>query len=153
MNWMILPFKRFADFKGRSRRMEFWMFSLLNVIVWIVLGGMKMASGDTMAQLTAASATSPLSVYGVMFSGTTGILLALWSLAAFIPGIAVTVRRLHDRDMSGWWYLGFVIGSFIPLLNILISIGFLVLMFLEGTKGPNRFGPDPKDPTSSDVFA
>lgn len=153
MNWMILPLKRYADFKGRSRRMEFWMYSLLNILVWLVLGGINMASGDNMAQLASAGESNPLAVYGVMFSGAMGIVLALWALANLIPSIAVTVRRLHDRDMSGWWYLGVVVGSLIPLVNLLVSIGFLVLMLLPGTAGPNRFGPDPKNPTSADVFS
>lgn len=153
MQWMILPLKRYADFKGRSRRMEFWMYSLLNVLVWLVLGGINLASGDKMAQLASAGDSNPLAVYGVMFSGALGIILALWALANLIPSIAVTVRRLHDRDMSGWWYLGVIVGSLIPLVNLLVSIGFLVLMLLPGTAGPNRFGPDPKNPTSADVFS
>ena len=49
--------------------------------------------------------------------------------------------------------IGVIIGSLIPLINILVSLGFLILMFLPGTPGPNRFGPDPKDPGSSEVFA
>ena len=93
MNWMILPFKRYADFKGRSRRMEFWMYSLLNIAVWLVLGGINMASGDNMAQLAAAGDSNPLAVYGVMFSGPLGIVLAIWFLANIIPSIAVSVRR------------------------------------------------------------
>lgn len=153
MNWMIMPFKRYADFKGRSRRMEFWMFALLNSIVWLVLVMMQMGSTAGFAELAADEQNNPLAIYGVLFSGTFGILLALWALATIIPSIAVTVRRLHDRDMSGWWYLGVIIGSLIPLINILVSLGFLILMFLPGTPGPNRFGPDPKDPTNAEVFA
>lgn len=153
MNWMIMPFKRYADFKGRSRRMEFWMFALLNSIVWLVLVMMQMGSTAGFAELAADEQSNPLAIYGVLFSGTFGILLALWGLVTIIPSIAVTVRRLHDRDMSGWWYLGVIIGSLIPLINILISLGFLILMFLPGTPGPNRFGPDPKDPTNAEVFA
>lgn len=153
MNWMIMPFKRYADFKGRSRRMEFWMFALLNTIVWLVLAMIQMGSTSGFAELAADEQSNPFAIYGLLFSGTFGILLALWALATIIPSIAVTVRRLHDRDMSGWWYLGVFVGSLIPLINILVSIGFLILMFLPGTPGPNRFGPDPKDPTNAEVFA
>ncbi len=153
MNWMILPLKRYADFKGRSRRLEFWMFALLNVIVWTVLVAMQLATVGGMAQLAADNDGNPLAIYGALFSGVFGIILALWALGTIIPSIAVTVRRLHDRDMSGWWYLGVFVGSLIPLVNILVSLGFLVLMLLPGTAGPNRFGSDPKDPTSSEVFA
>ena len=73
-------------------------------------------------------------------------LLAIFVLASIIPAIAVQVRRFHDQDRSGW----FVLLNFIPYLGSLIV---LVFMCLEGTKGPNRFGPDPKDPTSAQVFA
>ena len=154
MNWMILPFKRYADFKGRSRRMEFWMYSLLNIAVWLVLGGINMASGDNMAQLAAAGNSNPLAVYGVMFSGPLGIVLAIWFLANIIPSIAVSVRRLHDRDMSGWWYLGFIVLSAIPFVGIVASIAMLVIFCLKGTDGDNRFGPDPLRPSArADIFA
>jgi uncharacterized membrane protein YhaH (DUF805 family) len=71
----------------------------------------------------------------------------------FIPNIAVTVRRLHDRDMSGWWYLGYIVASFIPFLNIIALIAFLVVMVLPGTPGPNRYGEDPKGQGMDEVFA
>jgi uncharacterized membrane protein YhaH (DUF805 family) len=73
-------------------------------------------------------------------------LYGVYVLAAFIPSIAVTVRRFHDRDMSGWWYLGLTVAGVIPFIGFLGSIAFLVLMFLPGTPGSNRFGSDPKDP-------
>ena len=90
--------------------------------------------------------------HGWMFSGI-GMVLALWWLATLIPNIALNVRRLHDRDMSGWWYLGFIVASFIPLVNFVAGIAYLVLMVLPGTPGPNRFGEDPKGATVPAVFA
>ena len=154
MNWMLLPFKRYADFKGRSRRMEFWMYSLLNLLVWLVLGGVNLSSGNKMAELASAGDSNPLAVYGVMFSGPLGIVLAIWFLANIIPSIAVSVRRLHDRDMSGWWYLGFIAASFIPFVGFLASIAMLVIFCLKGTDGDNRFGPDPLKPMGrADIFA
>jgi uncharacterized membrane protein YhaH (DUF805 family) len=80
------------------------------------------------------------------------IVLIVWFLAALIPGIAVTVRRLHDREMSGWWYLGFIVLSLIPLVGIIASIAMIVILALEGTDGPNKYGPDPKDPAGAAVF-
>ena len=56
----------------------------------------------------------------------------------FIPSVAVVIRRFHDQDKSGWWW--WII--FVPVLGFIV---FLVFMFLEGTKGDNRFGPDPKE--------
>ena len=150
MQWMILPLKRYFDFKGRSRRLEFWMFALLNLIVSMIIGAIIALTGGTGAMLNdmQAGAGSP---FGFLMSGA-GILLLIWSLAILIPSIAVAVRRLHDRDMSGWWYLGFIVLSLIPLLNVISAIAFIVLMALPGTEGPNRFGPDPKDPSSATVF-
>ena len=80
-------------------------------------------------------------------------LAIIYSFAVLIPGLAVAVRRLHDRDLSGWWLLGFFVGYMIPLINFFVGIAFLVIMLLPGTPGPNRFGPDPKDPASAEVFA
>lgn len=157
MHWMILPFKRYAEFKGRSRRMEFWMFQLLNVIIALVLAGPFFFA--FMGASVAASDPSnfgaeidPLAGVGTL--GMVGVsLYGLYVLAAFVPSIAVTVRRLHDRDMSGWWYLGFIIFSFIPIVGLIASIAFLVLMLLPGTPGPNQFGPDPKGAGEAETFA
>ncbi len=160
MEWMILPLKRYADFQGRSRRKEYWMFALFNLIISAVLIGpfffsmisasaAASASGDPMAE--AAAIENALSGGGMMSTLLLG-LFGIYALAIFIPSIAVVVRRLHDRDMSGWWYLGVMVASLIPFVGFLASIGFLVLMCLPGTVGPNRFGPDPKNPTSSSVF-
>lgn len=151
MHWMILPLKRYAEFTGRSRRMEYWMFALLNVIVAAVVLGIKFSAGG-LDDAMVVDPQNPLAIYGWMFSGI-GMVLALWWLATLIPNIALNVRRLHDRDMSGWWYLGFIVASFIPLVNFVAGIAYLVLMVLPGTPGPNRFGEDPKGATDPAVFA
>tara|TARA_B100000678_G_scaffold265536_1_gene249730 strand:+ start:1141 stop:1599 length:459 start_codon:yes stop_codon:yes gene_type:complete len=151
MQWMILPFKRYFDFQGRSRRLEFWMFALLNVIVFFVLGAITVGTGSTLSQLDAANRNDPFAIYGAMFSGV-GILMLIWWLVALIPSIAVGVRRLHDREMTGWWYLGFIVLSMIPLLGLLVSIAFIVVMALPGTPGPNKYGPSPKEEVTADTF-
>ena len=150
MDWMLLPLRRYADFSGRSRRMEYWMFQLLNAIVVVVLllifGGMPL---DALSNPEALAAdTQPGAVFWIG-----AVLAGLWALGTLIPGIAVVIRRLHDRDMSGWWYLGIIVAGAIPFVNFIASIAFLVLMVLPGTKGPNRFGPDPLDPSQAEVFA
>lgn len=153
MHWMILPLKRYFDFAGRSRRMEYWMFVVFMTIVGVVLAGPLFFDAMTMA------AADPLAIDADPFAGTGTLsiigfsLYGLFFLAIFIPSLAVTIRRLHDRDLSGWWYLGFIVASLVPLLGFIASIAFLVVMFLPGTQGPNRFGPDPKDPHSADVFS
>lgn len=148
MEYMILPFKRYAEFSGRSRRMEYWMFALLNVIVTTVLMFVAFGAGGMASLADPEAAEAGL---GAVFGGL-GLLLVVYALAVLIPSIAVTVRRLHDRDMSGWWYLGAIVGSLIPLIGFLVAIAFLVLMALPGTPGPNRFGPDPKGAVDPKAF-
>jgi uncharacterized membrane protein YhaH (DUF805 family) len=150
MEWMILPYKRYAEFTGRSRRMEYWMFSLFTLIISIVLVMLMFAGGIGMGTL--AGTAPPPQELGAMFYLGAG-LLAIFTLGSLVPAIAVTVRRFHDRDMSGWWLLGFVVLGMIPLVGFIASIAQIVLMALPGTKGPNRFGEDPLDPNSADVFA
>jgi uncharacterized membrane protein YhaH (DUF805 family) len=165
MKWMLMPFRRYADFSGRSRRMEFWMYQLLCVIVGVVLYALILAGGgwsllnaagpDGVAtgQELQAFTLSPLGWVGV-------ILLCLWGLGTIIPSLAVMVRRLHDRDMSGWYLLGFIVVaivlSMIPLgaiLVFLLEIGWIVLMALPGTPGPNKYGPDPLGQADPETFA
>lgn len=151
MHWMFLPLKRYADFSGRSRRMEYWMFTLLNVGVIILLYGLIIAGmpwTDIVAQQQATEMGQayygPTPEPGVTFY-LGFVLMGLWVLGTFIPTIAVTVRRLHDQDKSGWLYL----LNFVPIANFVL----LVFMFLEGTRGPNQYGPDPKGGDHADTFA
>ncbi len=159
MEWMILPFKRYADFTGRSRRREFWMFQLLNAVLAAILIGPLMVSaiGASIAAGDGPGAeeafAEALAASGLGLSAIGALLYGLYVLAAFIPSVAVTVRRLHDCDMSGWWYLGLLVAGAIPFVGLLASLALFVLMVLPGTAGPNRFGPDPKDPFSEDLFA
>lgn len=129
MEWMLLPLKRYAEFSGRSRRKEYWMFVLGVFIAAIVLSIVEKILG-----------------LSGMVGGVYGPLTTLLLLGVLIPSIAVQIRRFHDQDKSGW----FVLLALIPIIGGLIV---LVFMLLEGTKGPNRFGPDPKDPGSSEAFA
>jgi uncharacterized membrane protein YhaH (DUF805 family) len=126
MDWMLLPLKRYADFQGRSRRMEYWMFTLGIVIVEIVLFALFAALG---AFRTGDGAPSPM-MWPML------IIFGIFGLAIIVPALAVQVRRFHDQDKSGW----FVLLGFIPYVGGLIV---LVFMCLPGTSGPNRFGPDP----------
>lgn len=74
--------------------------------------------------------TIALAFIGVML-GASGIIVNLYSLAVLIPSSAVGIRRMHDTDHSGWWILA-------PILNIILAAS-------DGTRGYNRFGPDPKE--------
>ena len=123
MEWMLMPLKRYADFSGRSRRKEYWMFYLMIILVYIVLALIGSALGE---QVTA-------------------ILIGIFALGIIIPAIAVQVRRFHDQDKSGW----FVLLGLIPFVGGLIV---LVFMCLEGTRGPNQYGPDPKGAGDPSAF-
>ena len=148
MHWMFLPLKRYADFSGRSRRMEYWMFALFAVIIYALCIALMFAGGLDFATLEDEGIPAGP---GVLFYLGAGV-MALFFLGTFIPSIAVNVRRLHDRNLSGWWYLAFVVLSNVPLAGALVSIAYLIIMFLPGTPGPNRFGDDPKDPAHTSVF-
>lgn len=139
LEWMLLPYKRYADFSGRSRRKEYWMFALLQFIISIILSALMFSGGFAVDPVTGAPSL------GTGFYIGTG-LLVIYGLATFIPSLAVMVRRFHDQDKSGW----FALLAFIPYVGGIIV---LVFMCLEGTKGPNRFGADPKDPASVEVFS
>lgn len=163
MHWMILPLKRYADFEGRSRRMEFWMYQLFYVAVSLVFFLMIFAGfpwGEMMDALEAErnGVPAPEPEFGTsnfVIMGVGGVLYLLFWLGTLVPGIAVAVRRLHDQGYSGWWYGGVMIGLYIPLVNMLAILGYLVLLVffcLPGTRGPNRFGDDPKDPGNAAVF-
>lgn len=105
-------FNKFATFEGRASRSEYWFFTLFVFITTLVLQVID---------------------YGVLGFG---VLSTIFTLIALIPGIAVAVRRLHDTDRSGWWYLLVLI----PLIGIIV----LIIWFCgRGTTGTNRFGGDP----------
>ena len=106
--------------------MEFWYFTLFNLIAVVVLALIDMLLGTY-------SATVEI-----------GLLSAIYSLAVLAPGLAVSVRRLHDTDRSGWWLL---IG-FVPLIGAVVLLVFLVL---DSQPGANRFGPNPKQGQAGSV--
>jgi uncharacterized membrane protein YhaH (DUF805 family) len=168
MHWMLMPYRRYAEFSGRSRRMEYWMFTLFCMIVYVVAAVLIMAGGGAdflMASMAgvqadpASQSLEGLSVGPLFWVGLIGLLLL--ALASFIPSLAVTVRRLHDRDMSGWYLLGLIVAvivlGLIPgvgtLLTLLLEIGWIVLLALPGTAGPNKYGADPLGRAGDETFA
>ncbi len=122
MDQLILPLKRYAQFDGRANRREYWMFQLFMLIVSVVL-------------------MVPMITALVMQSDGLGIasiiLFVLFWLATVLPVIAVTVRRLHDCNQSGWLYL----LAFIPFGGLVI----FVFTLLPGTPEANQYGPVPSE--------
>jgi uncharacterized membrane protein YhaH (DUF805 family) len=116
MQWYLKVLKNYVGFEGRARRSEYWWFVLINALILLVLG-----------------------VIGRVMNNT--ILYLLYSLAVFLPGLAVSVRRLHDTDKSGWWVL-------INLIPVIGWIVYFVFMFTDSTPGANQYGPSPKEATA-----
>jgi uncharacterized membrane protein YhaH (DUF805 family) len=140
LRWMLRPFRRYAEFSGRSRRQEFWMFVLFNYIVGMAWGA---ALGIIMLLLYVADAREDTMM---MVCFILIIPYALYSLWVMIPGLAVSIRRLHDLDKSGWN----ILFGLIPLVG---GILLIVWYASEGTRGPNRYGPDPLDEGAGRIFA
>ena len=108
-------FLNWSDFKGRARRREYWLFTLANIIVAILLAV----------------------VDGVIFkSAGSGPLGGLYSLVALVPGLAVSFRRLHDIGKSAWWLLLILI----PFFGAIVLIYFMV----KDSEPENIYGPNPK---------
>ena len=105
--------ERYADFQGRAPRSEFWWFALFYMLLSLVIGAVSGLSD----------------VLG-------GVLNLVVTLALLVPTIAVSIRRLHDTDRTGWW----VLIGLVPLIGTIVLIVFYVQ---RGTDGDNRFGPDP----------
>ena len=177
MNWMILPLRRYAEFSGRSRRKEFWMFFLFYIILSIVAGLIDVALGFGHTR-TLSTGTGYYSSFHS--SGPVGAIL---SLACLVPWLAVSVRRLHDTNRSGWWIGLYFLLAVLTLVGVIAGIGgalvhpgalpsfggamllaavfgvatfvlavvLLVFYCLDGTRGPNRFGPDPKDAGAAEL--
>ncbi|WP_291869236.1 DUF805 domain-containing protein [Maribacter sp.] len=123
MNWYAMAFSKYADFSGRSRRKEYWMFNLFNalIVVGIVFIGAVLGSEDY-----------------VMYP------LGIYVLAIIIPGLALTVRRLHDQGKSGWYML-------VRCIPIIGGIWFLVLMCTDGEYNSNLYGLNPKQPVDNEI--
>jgi uncharacterized membrane protein YhaH (DUF805 family) len=120
MKWFLeVLTKKYATFEGRARRKEYWYFILFYCIALVALAIVDVLAGTYSEE------------------AELGLFSALFVLATLIPMIAVTVRRLHDTDRSGWW----VLISFIPLIGSLVLLVFAVL---DSTPGANRFGANPK---------
>jgi uncharacterized membrane protein YhaH (DUF805 family) len=122
-------FRNYANFRGRARRSEFWFFRLFLFLVFI---GLFVVIGVIGAAAGRPHEPNPIATF-------LGFAIIIFWLAIFIPDLAVTVRRLHDTDRSGWWYL-LIMAPF-------GSIVLLVWCCMKGTDGHNNYGPDPFGPS------
>ena len=129
MEWYLKVMRdNYANFKGRARRKEYWMFVLVNAIILIACMVL-----DNMLGTVFMMDAGPLGEISLGY----GWLYFICTLVHFIPVLGLVVRRLHDVGKSGWFYFIFLI----PIIGI---IWLLVLYCTEGQKQDNKWGPDPK---------
>jgi uncharacterized membrane protein YhaH (DUF805 family) len=113
-------FRNYAKFDGRAPRSEYWWFQLFNLLVVLVAYGLL---------IVFALAGRSYAIIAIF-----ALALVVYAIVSFIPSIAVTVRRLHDTDKSGWWLL----IVFVPYIGAIV---LLIFMILPSSPGINRFGP------------
>ena len=154
MEWMLLPYKRlYSVIEGRSSRREFWMFFLLNVLIVAAYAALFIAFGG-IAMLNPKTIASAMAGVGVVMLLILLVPLYLWAIITWPAGFALTIRRFHDLNLSGWVYGGFLVANFIPFLNLLSWLVLLIMMCVGGTSGPNRYGDDPtREATGANVFS
>lgn len=122
--WKKVVFQNYANFSGRARRAEYWNFVLVNLIIYIPF--------YILFIIGIANDAETVGLLGMS-------VLGLFALAMLIPSLAVLVRRLHDINKSGWFFLIY----FIPLVGPILM---LVWLCTEGNRFPNNYGDDPKNP-------
>ncbi|MEC9492142.1 DUF805 domain-containing protein [Flexistipes sp.] len=120
MNWYLEALKKYAVFSGRSRRKEYWYFFLFNLIIHFILIIIDTLTGTYNQE------------------AGMGLLSTIYFFAVLLPGIAVSVRRLHDTNRRGWW----ILLSLIPIIGAIV---LLIFMVQDSTPGENRFGSNPKE--------
>ncbi|MEE9407473.1 MAG: DUF805 domain-containing protein [Polaribacter sp.] len=124
MDWYLKVLKQYADFSGRARRKEFWMFMLFHFIIVLLIVFLMIFS-------TGYLDSNEEPNFVVL------IVLLIYFLGTIVPTLAVTVRRLHDIGKSGTWY--FI--SFIPYIG---SFWLLILNCMDGESKSNKWGQNPK---------
>jgi uncharacterized membrane protein YhaH (DUF805 family)/predicted RNA-binding Zn-ribbon protein involved in translation (DUF1610 family) len=119
VNWYLEVLKKYSTFDGRAQRKEYWYFVLFSTIISISLVTIDVVIGSFDEEI------------GI------GLLSGLYSLAVMFPYTAVTIRRLHDTNRSGWW----ILLAVIPLIGAIVLIAFLVS---DSNPESNQYGPPPK---------
>ena len=124
MNWYLGVLKKYATFTGRAQRAEYWYFVLFSTIISIILTILDV-------------------MFGTLSPSGTGLLSGIYSLAVFIPAIAVGARRLHDIGKSGWWLL----IAIIPIIGWIL----IIIWFATDSKEDNQYGENPKKGSQTNI--
>jgi uncharacterized membrane protein YhaH (DUF805 family) len=128
MKWYLMPWKKYATFGGRARRKEYWSFSLVNTVISWALFLPSQISDITM-YVRGENVVTPTGLAMLLWAGL------LFALAAFLPSLAVTVRRLHYTGRTGWW----ILISLVPFGGLVIFVFTLL-----GSVPSNHYGPPPE---------
>jgi len=138
MEWYWMVWRKYAEFDGRSRRKEYWMFTLFNLLAIFALGALSIAGEVILAAHgTEASANS----FVLLF-----IPVGIYALAAVIPSLAAATRRFHDIGKSGWLLFLLCALGIIPIVGFICSIIQIVFLCQDSVPGVNQYGPNPKFP-------
>lgn len=119
MEYYLKAWRNYANFSGRARRTEYWMFVLFNTLISLLILGISFALME------------------VLNTEVFFLIYVLYALAVMIPSIALSIRRIHDVGYSGWMFL-------LCLVPFVGGIILLVFYLLDSQPGDNRFGPNPK---------
>lgn len=149
MEWMLLPIRRYAEFSGRSRRMEYWMFTLFQLLIYSALAIIAVAAIAATGGFEEGGANDAIA--GIVAIAFVGVAVVVW-LGLLVPNLAVIARRMQDQNIAG------AVGTILYVVGLFIGItGFILFIFslIPGTKGPNQYGPDPKTPDDQhhDIFS
>lgn len=131
-------FSKFFVWAGRASRSEFWWWVLFVFIGMIIASAIDALLGLSIYKVNTVDTNGGFALK----VNSVGILQTVFSLIVLFPGIAVSVRRLHDTNHSGWWW-------WLQLLNFLCLLGTIILIFAfwiqPSDRGINSYGPPPQD--------
>ena len=137
-------FRNYFNFSGRSTRSEYWWFFLFCIVLYLLAFSLSFDDLQQELNKIGTQGADPFEVMQVFTTSWFGIAF----FVTFIPQITISVRRLHDIDKSGWWYVGLQIApSFLPgifIFNLISVMALFLFIFFMAHEGgsDNRYGPN-----------